>query len=131
MWWFERNAAWRRAAALTVVLAAAGLTAGCFEPLLGTQPSVATDSVRDKLAQVDVPPIVAPKGQPVARVAVALRNSLQYGLNGAGGANAPTYTLKVNVAASVLVRMPSDTPSCASQAAFTAWVIAGSLLDGI
>jgi LPS-assembly lipoprotein len=33
---------------------------------------------------------------------VALRNSLQYGLNGAAGANAPTYTLKVNVAASVL-----------------------------
>jgi LPS-assembly lipoprotein len=102
MWWFEQTAAWRRAAALAVVLAAAGLTAGCFEPLYGTQPSVATDSVRDKLAQVDVPPIIAPKGQPVARVAVALRNSLQYGLNGAGGANAPTYTLKVNVAASVL-----------------------------
>src|ERR1700757_2104160 len=102
MWWCKRNAAGPRAAAAAVVLAAAGLTAGCFEPLLGTQPSVATDSVRDKLAQVDVPPILAPKGQPVARVAVALRNSLQYGLNGAAGANAPTYTLKVNIGSSVL-----------------------------
>jgi len=102
MWWFERSAAWSRAARLAVVLAAASLTAGCFEPLYGTQPSVATDSVRDKLAQVDVPPIPVPKGQPVARIAVALRNSLQYGLNGAAGANAPTYTLKVNIGESVL-----------------------------
>ena len=109
MWWCERNTAWGslapawgRVARLAVVLAAAGLTAGCFQPLYGTQPSVATDSVRDKLAQIDVPAIPAPKGQSAARVAVALRNSLQYGLNGAAGANAPTYTLKVNVAVSAL-----------------------------
>ena len=95
MWWCKRNAAWGRLARLAVVLAAAGLTAGCFQPLYGTQPSAATDSVRDKLAQIDVPMIPAPKGQPAARIAVALRNSLQYGLNGAAGANAPTYTLKV------------------------------------
>src|ERR1700680_4011423 len=110
MWWFERNATWRRAAAVALVLAAAGLTAGCFQPLLGTQPSAATDSVRDKLQQVDVPVIVAPKGQTVARIAVALRNSLQYGLNGAAGANAPTYTLKVGVGVtnlSVIVEIPT------------------------
>jgi LPS-assembly lipoprotein len=102
MWWCKRSIAWGRLARLAVVLAAAGLTAGCFQPLLGTQPSAATDSVRDKLAQIDVPVIPAPKGQPAARVAVALRNSLQYGLNGAAGANAPTYTLKVGVATSQL-----------------------------
>jgi LPS-assembly lipoprotein len=109
MWWCKRNAAWGRlapawglAARLAVVLAAAGLTAGCFQPLYGTQPSAATESVRDKLQQIDVPVIPAPKGQAAARVAVALRNSLQYGLNGAAGANAPTYTLKVNVAVSAL-----------------------------
>ena len=49
MWWCKRNAAWGRLARLAVVLAAAGLTAGCFQPLYGTQPSAATDSVRDKL----------------------------------------------------------------------------------
>src|ERR1700680_3239882 len=103
MWWCKRSAAWDRLARLAVVLAAAGLTAGCFQPLLGTQPSAATDSVRDKLAQIDVPVIPAPKGQPAARVAVALRNSLQYGLNGAAGANAPTYTLKVGVGAATVV----------------------------
>jgi LPS-assembly lipoprotein len=113
MWWFERNAAWRRAAAVAVVLAAAGLTAGCFQPLLGTQPSAASDSVRDKLQQIDVPVIVVPKGQTVSRIAVALRNSLQYGLNGAAGANAPTYTLKVVVAVtalSVIVDVTSGRP---------------------
>src|ERR1700733_16333233 len=92
MWWCKRNAARSRLARLAVVLAAAGLTAGCFQPLYGTQPSAATDSVRDKLQQIDVPVIPAPKGQSVARVAVALRNSLQYGLNGAARAQAPAYT---------------------------------------
>jgi len=113
MWWCKRNAAWRRAAAVAVVLAAAGLTAGCFQPLLGTQPSAATDSVRDKLQQIDVPVIPAAKGQTVARIAVALRNSLQYGLNGAAGANAPTYTLKVIVAVtnlSIIVDITSGRP---------------------
>ena len=120
MWWCKRNAAgggltppWGRVARLAVVLAAAGLTAGCFQPLYGTQPSAATESVRDKLAQIDVPVIPAAKGQPVSRVAVALRNSLQYGLNGAAGANAPTYTLKVGVATtqlSVIVDITSGRP---------------------
>jgi len=113
MWWCKRNAAWGRMARLAAVLAAAGLTAGCFQPLYGTQPSAATDSVRDKLQQIDVPIIPAPKGQTAARVAVALRNSLQYGLNGAAGANAPTYTLKVNVAVtalSVIVDITSGRP---------------------
>jgi LPS-assembly lipoprotein len=113
MWWCKRNATWGRVARLAVVLAAAGLTAGCFQPLYGTQPSAATDSVRDKLQQIDVPTIPAPKGQPAARIAVALRNSLQYGLNGAAGANAPTYTLKVIAsvsALSVIVDITSGRP---------------------
>jgi LPS-assembly lipoprotein len=120
MWWCKRNAAWGRltpawgrVARLAVVLAAAGLTAGCFQPLYGTQPSAATESVRDKLAQIDVPVIPAPKGQSASRVAVGLRNSLQYSLNGAAGANAPTYTLKVSVAVtalSVIVDVTSGRP---------------------
>jgi LPS-assembly lipoprotein len=113
MWWSKRNVAWGRLARFAVVLAAASLTAGCFEPLYGARPSVATDSVRDKLTQIDVPVIPAPKGQPAARIAVALRNSLQYGLNGAAGANAPTYTLRVSVATtqlSVVVDITSGRP---------------------
>src|SRR6202050_1125978 len=106
MWWCKRNAAGGRSnpqcarlARLAVVLAAAGLTAGCFQPLYGTQPSVASDSVHDKLTQIDVPVIPAPKGQPAARLAVALRNSLQYGLNGGAAANAPAHTIQGNAEA--------------------------------
>src|SRR6202051_872718 len=113
MWWCKRNAAWRRAAAVAVVLGAAGLTAGCFQPLLGTQPSAATDSVRDQLQQIDVPGTRVPEGQEGSRITLALRNSLQYGLNGAAGANAPTYTLKVNVGVttlSIIVDITSGRP---------------------
>ena len=114
MWWSEQRVVCGRIAArLAVVLVAAGLTAGCFQPLYGTNPSVNTDSVHDKLAQVDVPVIPAAKGQPVERLAVMLRNSLQYGLNGGAGANAPTYTLKVLVATtqmSVIVDVASGRP---------------------
>src|ERR1700680_443169 len=95
MWWFERNATWRRAAAVALVLGAAGLTAGCFQPLLGTQPSAATDSVRDKLQQIDVPVIVVPKGQAVSRIAVALRNSLQYGFDRPACAQEAIYAPQV------------------------------------
>ena len=38
-------------------LAAASLTAGCFEPLYGARPSPGTDSVRDKLASITIAPM--------------------------------------------------------------------------
>ena len=113
MWWSKPRAAWSRIASIAMVLAAASLTAGCWQPLYGTNPSVATDSVRDKLAQVDIPVIPAPKGQPAARLAISLRNALQYGFNGNAGPNAPTYTLKVTVATtqlSVIVDVTSGRP---------------------
>jgi LPS-assembly lipoprotein len=113
MWWSEGRSIARHGATLMIVLAAASLTGGCFEPLYGTKPTVATETVGDKLQQVDVPAIVAPKGQPVARLAVALRNSLQYALNGGAGANAPTYSLKVIMATtqlSVIVDVTSGRP---------------------
>jgi LPS-assembly lipoprotein len=102
MWWCKDRAAAGRAARLAAGLAAASLVAGCWQPLYGTGPTIATDSVQDKMQQIDIPQIPAPKGQPAARLAVALRNSLQYALNGGAGANAPTYTLKVFVATSAI-----------------------------
>ena len=112
MWWSEQKGL-SRVARLALVLAAASLTGGCWQPLYGTNPTVATDSVRDKMAQVDILPIPAIRGQPQARLAVALRNSLQYALNGGAGANAPTYTLRVTVATtqlSVIVDNTSGRP---------------------
>jgi LPS-assembly lipoprotein len=83
---------------LAIVLFAAGLTAGCWQPLYRTTPNA--DGVQDKFAAIDIPPIPVPKGTPVERVAVALRNALQYDLHNGENAFAPTYQLKVVVSAS-------------------------------
>lgn len=124
MWWSEPRAA-GRAGRFAVALVAASLTAGCFEPLYGEHPTAGgPESVRDKLAEVDIPPIPAPKGQPAARLAVGLRNALQYDFNNGAGANAPTYTLKVNVgtsAMSVTVDITSGRPEAQVDAVYASY----------
>ncbi|MGD0421213.1 MAG: LPS assembly lipoprotein LptE [Xanthobacteraceae bacterium] len=97
MWWRELPRR-RRLARLAMVLAAAGLTAGCWEPLYGTRPGVNAESVQDKFAAIDIPPIEAPKGTPTERVAVGMRNALQFDLHNGANAFAPTYMLKVTAA---------------------------------
>lgn len=102
MWWCDNRKRIRAAARLTVVrfavvLAAAASLAGCFEPLYGRNPSVGDESVRDKLAEVVVAPIPLRQGTPQARIAVAMRNALQFDLNGGAGAIAPTHRLDVTV----------------------------------
>src|ERR1700746_1203085 len=100
-----RTAARRRPAPpcparLAVVLAAAGLTAGCWQPLYGARPP-GGEGVQDKFAAVDIPPIKAPKGTPAERVAISMRNALQFDLhNGAGNSLAPAFALRVNVGTS-------------------------------
>lgn len=96
MSWLDRKR-FGAAARLAVVLAAAGLLAGCFEPLYGRNRSVGDESVRDKLAEVLIAPIPARQGSPQARIAVAVRNALQFDLNGGAGATAPTHRLDVTV----------------------------------
>lgn len=93
MWWRKQA----QLARLAAVLAAAGLTAGCFEPLYGNRPALGTDSVRDKLAAVELVPNRMPSGMPGSRIAVGMHNALQYDLNGAAGASAPTHRLVVEV----------------------------------
>ena len=91
MWWCDNRKRSGAAARFAVVLAAAALLAGCFEPLYGRNPSVGDESVRDKLAEVVVAPIPMRQGTPQARIAVAMHNALQFDLNGAAGAIAPTH----------------------------------------
>jgi LPS-assembly lipoprotein len=95
MWWFEHRA--KPLTRLAVVLAAAGLLAGCFEPLYGRNPSLGDESVRDKLADIVIAPIPLRQGTPQARVAVAMRTALQFDLNNGGTAIAPTHRLEVTV----------------------------------
>jgi LPS-assembly lipoprotein len=97
MWWCDNRKRISAAARLAVVLTAAGLLAGCFEPLYGRNPSLGDESVRDKLAEVLIAPIPMRQGTPQARIAVAMRNALQFDLNGAAGATSPTHRLDVTV----------------------------------
>src|ERR1700751_5703205 len=97
MWWCDNRKRSGAAARFAVVLAAAALLAGCFEPLYGRNPSVGDESVRDKLAEVVVAPIPVRQGSPQARSALAMPNALQFDLNGAAGAIAPTHRLDVTV----------------------------------
>jgi len=117
MWWRNpaaTRAARRAAMRLGVILAAAGLLAGCFQPLYGRNPSVGGDSVRDKLAEVQIAPIPTRQGTPQARLAVGLHNDLQFDLNGGAGANAPTHRLDLTVSQggfTVLVDPSSGRPT--------------------
>jgi LPS-assembly lipoprotein len=97
MLWREICLQWSRLVRLSVVLAAAGLTAGCWQPLYGTPPTANGQGVQDKFAAVEIPTIAAPKGTPVERVAVSLRNALQFDLHNGDNAFAPIYRLQVNV----------------------------------
>jgi LPS-assembly lipoprotein len=99
MWWLERREQAGLVLRLAVVLAAASLTAGCFEPLYGTHLSASgvPDSVHYRLAAVDIPTIAAPHGSPVERIAVNMRNALEFDLHGGTGPNAPTHRLVVNI----------------------------------
>jgi LPS-assembly lipoprotein len=101
MWWRELARQWRRPARLLVVLAAAGLTAGCWQPLYGTPPpSSGAEGVQDRFIATEIPPIVAIHGTPAERIAVGMFNALQFNLHNGAHAIAPTYRLVVDVGTS-------------------------------
>ncbi|HEU4660284.1 MAG TPA: LPS assembly lipoprotein LptE [Pseudolabrys sp.] len=83
---------------LLAVIALAGLTAGCFQPLYGDRTIVGGEGVGPKLAGVSVAPIDTPNGTPLARVGVNLRNDLIFGLTGGSGGAAPTHRLDIHLA---------------------------------
>ena len=97
MWWREHRGKIAALARLGLVLGVAGLLAG-WQPLYGrSPPSAGGESVAEKLAEVLIPAIPVRQGTPQVRLAVELRNALQYDFNGAGGAVSPTHRLDVVV----------------------------------
>jgi LPS-assembly lipoprotein len=97
MWWHDFRQGWALgwAARLAVVMIAAGLSAGCWQPLYGAHPG--GEGVQDKFAAVDIAPVAAPKGTPTERVAVGMHNALQFDLHNGGSPAPPVYALKVSV----------------------------------
>ena len=106
----------RKFAGPALALALAGLTAGCFQPMYGSagdSPGAPSSAVADKMAAVEVVPISAPNGTPLARIAVSVRNDLIFRLTGGGPTGPSTYKLKVWLGAStrqVIVDINSARP---------------------
>jgi LPS-assembly lipoprotein len=75
------------------------MNGACFQPLYGTQAASTNDSVRDKLAAIDIRDIKAADGTPTVRIAVALQNALKYNFNGADTHISPIYRLDIIIVA--------------------------------
>src|SRR5947209_2328706 len=87
----------RRLLSLAAAIGVAGAVAGCFQPLYGDRPLAGGSSLRDMMAAVDIDEIAAPRGTPVARIAVEVQNELRFGLTGGAGAAAATHKLTVKL----------------------------------
>jgi LPS-assembly lipoprotein len=80
-----------------VVLLLAGTTAGCFQPLYGTQSTAGGPAVATALGAVDIEQIEAASGTDDARIGVELRNDLIFALQGGSGGGSPTHSLKIRL----------------------------------
>ncbi|MBV8755008.1 MAG: hypothetical protein JO328_19300 [Hyphomicrobiales bacterium] len=101
MWSRSKRAAGGRLVRWLAVVAAAAMTAGCFQPLYGENanfgPGAVNPNVREAFATVDVDQIAAPNGTPEARIAVELRNDMIWELTGGAGAGTPAYRLAIRM----------------------------------
>jgi len=98
MWWRSNRAA--LGIRLTAVMALAGLTAGCFQPLYASRTVSGGSGLGTALAQVQIERIDAANGTPEARLAVELQNQLDFELTGGSGLISPTHRMKVRMGTS-------------------------------
>jgi LPS-assembly lipoprotein len=94
MW--SRDTALRCLIRPAIAISLAGLSAACFQPVYGERVPGGS-AVRDALAAVDVAQIDAPKGSPLARIAVVTRNELVFDLTGGSGGAPPTHRLTIRL----------------------------------
>jgi LPS-assembly lipoprotein len=97
MGWGEGAGSGRLVVRLAIVIATAALTAGCFQPLYGERSVGGTPALRESLRSVDIQPIDVPSGGTDTRMAVQIRNDLIFNFTGGGGAQSPTYRLKIRI----------------------------------
>jgi LPS-assembly lipoprotein len=105
MWWPNRLPR------LCAALALAGLTAGCFQPLYGTQNG--GPGVVDKMSSVEVAPVNAPNGTRLSRVGHEVRENMIFGLTGGAGSPATNYKLVIRLSSqqtSVIVDIATARP---------------------
>lgn len=109
MWSRERRAALHRLIEVAAALGLAAGLAGCFQPLYGDHSPTSGTSLRGALASVEVVPIEAPGGTPLARIAVEFRNDLTFALYQGAGPAPPVYRLlaRLGTGASSLIVDPN------------------------
>jgi LPS-assembly lipoprotein len=76
---------------------AAGLLAGCFQPLYSEHSISGAPNIRAALSVVDVSQIAAPNGTPESRIAVDIRNALLFSLNNGANPTLPAYRLNITM----------------------------------
>jgi LPS-assembly lipoprotein len=111
MYWGKEIGGYRILVRAAVVLVLGALTTACFQPLYGSNTLPAGDSVRDKLAAIEVANIPAGNGHPEARLAVALRNALMYDFNNGAAPISPTHRLQVTTLSSGITTVIVDVSS--------------------
>lgn len=86
------------------VLGLAGITAGCFHPLYGSNDtSGQSDSgIIDKMRSVEVSKVVALSPTRLPRVAIEVRNNMIFELTGGNAANTSDYKLDISISSSNL-----------------------------
>jgi LPS-assembly lipoprotein len=113
MWWHEKLPAFRPAFRLAVIFAIGGLTAGCFQPLYAEKTLTGEPGMKAALSSVDIAQISAPNGTPLSRIAVAVRNNLEFNTTGGDTPAPPKYRLKITLTSSslsVIVNIQSNRP---------------------
>jgi LPS-assembly lipoprotein len=90
---------WFNLIRFAAVAGLAGLTAGCFQPLYGTN-AAGGPRIVDKMSAVEVAPINAPNGTRLSRVGGEVRNELMYELTGGGTVATAAYRLDIRLTAS-------------------------------
>jgi len=100
-------------ARLIAPFAAACLLAGCFQPLYGEHSVGGGPNVKAAMGAVDVSQIPAVSGSPEARIAVEIRNSLLFKMNGGANPTLPAYRLNITMQSTrltVIVDLSSARP---------------------
>jgi LPS-assembly lipoprotein len=103
----------RIAARLLAVVALAGLTAGCFQPMYAEHTD-GTPGLREKLMGVEVPPVDKPIASQEARIGVEIRNALAFKLYGEATGMPPTHRLVLKFStsrSSLLVSQTTGLPT--------------------
>jgi LPS-assembly lipoprotein len=85
---------------ITIIFVVASLSAACFRPIYGNYSQFSGSGVEEKLAQVEVRPILAANGTAQARIGHEVRQALIFALNGGNTGGPPTHHVTLNVSAS-------------------------------